>query len=934
MKRIRLPIAALSWAVLLGGFIHSVGIATAAPQDDDLGVQAALQRLEHTLLTNDETAYRALLADTIDSGQADDFAGNELRPGATRALVRERGRDALAGAPSGTGYRLVIDAFVESGDRARIATWRVDLRKCDDREWRVADLRRLSGVDNIYRLSINATRQFAATNFTLRSEDLELTLVEGSVFTIETDQGVTGFVLLGRGDMRFEPSSATEKGQVRIYNGADSLETRFDTAYIRVGAVDLHADLTQLVERPVDPRELRRAEQVFREESVKTFSLALGDLSPESWSLLPSAGDFLAEVHTRRFDKLTYSRARSESEDISLFDRRHQRKISAYSSAERVATHGRFYNEDDLVDYDILDYDLDVAVDPERQWIEGQATVRLETKAAFVSQLTMALAETLTVRSVVSDEYGWLFSVRVKNQNTLLVSLPRPLVRDTQITLRVAYGGRLSPQPPDRETLMPEQPSGDGRITRSQTGDILLSIEQAEPNYLYSSRSFWYPQAPITDYATAVMQISVPASLNCVGTGELASNSPTLVRGKQTSLNRRVYLFAATRPLRYLAFIVSRFTQAEQVTISFDDPAGEELAGDGPSDDDRSGSDLAREAWASADRRIPEPAAVLDITIQSNPGQQYRGREIAAQAAEIARFYQALVGDSPYESFTLALVESDLPGGHSPGYFAVLNVPRLDSPFAWRNDPASFRGYPEFFLAHELAHQWWGQAIGWANYHEQWLSEGFAQYFAALYSQERHGEGTFEGVLRHMRRWSLDQSDQGPVYLGNRLGHLRSESRVFRALVYNKGALVLHMLRGLIGDDAFFRGIRRFYTESRFQKTGTDQLRRAMEREALQPLERFFERWIYGSGLPRLTYTSRTESTPEGQELVVRFEQAGEIFDLPVTVTVQYQDRRTTDVLVPITERSVERRIPLDGPLRSVEISRNDGALAEVSRGH
>ena len=490
-------------------------------------------------------------------------------------------------------------------------------------------------------------------------------------------------------------------------------------------------------------------------------------------------------------------------------------------------------------------------------------------------------------------------------------------MRDTQITLRIAYGGRLSPQPPDRETLELAQRATDPRVTRNRNGEIYVTTEQSEPNYLYSSRSFWYPQAPISDYASATMRISVPASLNCVGTGELASGSPTLVRGKQASQNRRVYRFTATRPLRYLAFIVSRFTQAEQFAVVFDDPTG---------------GDPASDEIAPADVTNADEAAALDVTIQSNPGQQYRGREIAAQTADIARFYQTLIGDSPYESFTLALVESDLPGGHSPGYFAVLNQPRPDTPLAWRNDPASFQGYPEFFLAHELAHQWWGQAVGWANYHEQWLSEGFAQYFAALYSQQRHGDDTFAGVLRHMRRWSLDQSAQGPVYLGNRLGHLRNESRVFRALVYNKGSLVLHMLRRLIGDDAFFRGIRRFYAEARFQKTGTDQLRMAMEREAALPLGRFFERWIYGSALPRVAYSYRVEATAEGQDVVLHFEQSGEIFDVPLTVTIQYGDRRTIDVLVPVTERSVGARIALDGPVRSVDISRQDGVLAEVSK--
>jgi hypothetical protein len=398
----------------------------------------------------------------------------------------------------------------------------------------------------------------------------------------------------------------------------------------------------------------------------------------------------------------------------------------------------------------------------------------------------------------------------------------------------------------------------------------------------------------------------------------LAANSPTLVRGKQVSQNRKLYQFTATRPLRYLAFVASRFTQAEQTAITFDKAPG--------------GDDPTAGQAATGDTEIAGALTSLDVRIESNPGQQYRGREIIAQTADIARFYQALMGDAPYESFTLALVESDLPGGHSPGYFAVLNQPRPDTPFVWHNDPANFHGYPEFFLAHELAHQWWGQAVGWGNYHEQWLSEGFSQYFAALYAQHHHGDETFAAVLRHMRRWSIDQSAQGPVYLGNRLGHLRSESRVFRALVYNKGGLVLHMLRRLIGDEAFFRGIRRFYAESRFHKTSTDELRVAMERESGRPLERFFDRWIYGSTLPRVTFGYRIESTAAGQELVLHFEQSGELFDLPVTVTLQYADRRSVDVVVRVTDRTVDKRVALDGPLRSVEISRDDGMLAEVSK--
>jgi aminopeptidase N len=257
----------------------------------------------------------------------------------------------------------------------------------------------------------------------------------------------------------------------------------------------------------------------------------------------------------------------------------------------------------------------------------------------------------------------------------------------------------------------------------------------------------------------------------------------------------------------------------------------------------------------------------------------------------------------------------------------VLNNPLPVAPFIYRNDPAMFLNFPEFYIAHELAHQWWGQAVGWKNYHEQWLSEGFAQYFAALFARERRGEQAFRDVMRQFRRWAMDQSDQGAVYQGYRLGHIKNDSRVFRALVYNKGASVLHMLRRLMGDEAFFRGLRRYYAENRFKKAGTEDLQHAMEAEYGGSLERFFERWIYESGLPRVRYSTAVE----GQELVVRFEQLGDIFDIPVTVTLQYGDKNVEEV-VAITTTAMEKRIPIAGTLRGVEINADYGALGTFEK--
>jgi peptidase M1-like protein len=901
---------ALIVALALAFAVSDAPAAALAPQTPGDAVTAVLRRVEQILQRADAPGFLALLADSADREQALAFATFELQPGVTKAVVQERDRQPLAGTLPGNGYRLMLDVFEEYGTRARIATWRLDLKRTREAsapgemdEWRIADEERLNVVENLYRLALDPAKQYDAHDLTVAAEDIELTLAEGSVFVAAIDQGVTGVVLMGRGEVRFHPAPATEQGQVKIFCGAETLESRFDTAFIRMNPSDFErfVSKSQITARPVDPRDLRHADEVFHEESPKSFGLDLGDLTREPWSLLPSAGDFLAEIHTRRFDSLTYARSGSEAEDITLFDRKRHRNIAIYASLEKLARRGPFYNEDDLADYDILDYDIDLALTPDREWIDGRAKIRLKAKSYALGTVSLRLADPLVVQSIISDQYGRLFGIRVKNQNTIVVNLPNTVPRDTELALTITYAGRLAPQAADRETAG----AGAGQRGRIQED---APIVVAEPSFLYSSRSFWYPQGPISDYATATLRVSVPADLACVASGELAPGSPTLMPARDPAQTRKLYVFRAAQPLRYLAFLVSRFVRAEATTIVFDRT-------DAPDD-------------SGLPPFVGQNYSTMKLAVEANPRQQQRGRELADRAVGIAQYYASLLGDSPYPSFTLALIESELPGGHSPGYFAALNEPLPTSPFVWRNDPAAFTNFPEFFLAHELAHQWWGQAVGWRNYHEQWLSEGFAQYFAALYAQHQRGDETFVGVLRQLRRWGMSESDQGPIYLGYRLGHIRGESRTFRALVYNKGAAVLHMLRRLAGDDRFFRGLRRFYRASRFRKVGTEDFRRAMEQETGLPLERFFERWIYGSTLPKLKFSYRVE----GPDVVLHVDQIGDLFDVPVTVTLQYADRKSVDVVVAVTERAADLRVRLAGPLRTAEVNKDDGTLADFVR--
>ena len=880
---------ALAWAV------PAAGQAPAAAQPDP--VAPILTRLQASLQAGDREAFAALFSPAAEADLVEDFAASLLLPNIVRVAVQERDRTQLEGALPGDGHRLVVELFVETGGRARIFTVSLDVRRPaggDLDSWRIVSGEGLTSIEGLYRLAVSATTQFVARDLRITSEDFELVLAEGAVFPVEGEEGVTGLVLLGRGEMRFTPTPATERGQLRIFGGAETLVAPFDTAFVRVNPADYGSSVTtdRLVTTTVEPRLLRRAQEVFAREGPKSFSLDLADFSPETWYLLPPPNDFLADVMTRRWGTLTFARTAIQAEDITLFSRDRRRTISLYPSQAKIAARGRFYSDDALLEYDVLDYNIEAQIVPERQMIQGRARLALRIRTGGTNTLTVRLAEPLVVSNIVSLEFGRLLHLRVRGQNSIVINLPSTLLRDSDVTLVITYGGRLPTQDIDREAL---------QVAVPQPGADDFPGLMNEPNYLLSSRSYWYPQNPIGDYATATLRITVPPGQSVVASGQPAG--PTTEVSLRDLLNLpsgQVFVFRANEPLRYLALVVSRLTRVAEAVVQV------------TTDDGRPRRDRARNTVA--------------LAVEANPRQHARGRELLGTVEDVMRFYASIVGDAPYASVTVALLENDLPGGHSPGYFAIVNSPPAQSAVTWRNDPAAFAGFNDFFVAHELAHQWWGQAVGWKNYHEQWLSEGFAQYFAALYAQKTRGEDTFQNMLRQFRRWTLSESDEGPVHLGYRLGHIKEDGRIFRALVYNKGAGVLHMLRRLVGDEVFFRALRRFYDDWKFRKAGTDDVRLVFEEESGRPLDRFFERWIYGAELPVVRYRAAVEGT----DVVVRFEQlTPALFDLPVTVTVTYSNGRQQEVVVPVTEKEVVHRFHAAGPVRQIQVNRDNAALAE-----
>jgi hypothetical protein len=870
----------LALALALPAYAH----AQTAPAPND-GISRVMRELERVLLTADARGYNALLAERANT--SGDFHEEWLQAGVTRAVVQERLRAEILEVGKGLAYDVYVDVLTEFGRNARVGTFlvRIFRQSADSTEWRIARLNVLTTVRGLYRLSINPEKQYRIVNLALSAEDFELRVPSGVAFIAETDAGVTGIVILGRGEMIFSPTPMAEKGQVKIYSGSEAQTSRFEWVYLRAhpAEFDLRLDVSTFHTRDVDARDLRRAEAVFQENLPRSFGIDLADLSRERWSVIPKFGDLVAEMNTDRAH-LTYMKSVNDAEDIRFFDRTRNRTIAIYPSKAKLATRGPFFNEDDQVDFDIVNYDIDASFDPRREWIDGKATVLVTARRDPISSIVLTLAEPLTVRSVTSVRHGYLMALRVSGQDDIIINLPEPLRRDELLDLEFVYGGRLPAIPPEREAM------------EMQANDFFNV--QALPSYIYTGRSGWYPSGDVTDYATATMRLRVPEGYSTVASGLLDEGYPKTLP-PQGRIAWTEYRFSATQPVRYLGWATSRFVHVDAAPFSIPSTEGDDAPLTGAS------------------------YTFGEINVQSSGALTRKGRELFDETQRVMKFYGSVLSDIPYPSFTLAIVERDQPGGHSPPYFAVLSQPPPNTPISWRTDPAYFDGFPEFFLAHETAHQWWGQAVGWKNYHEQWISEGFAQYFAAMYAEHVKKDGVFRDVISQMSRWTIDRSDQGPVYLGYRLGHIRNDGRVFRALVYNKGALTLHMLRKLIGDDAFFRGLRRFYSTWRFKKAGTEDVKAAFELEGNRDLDLFFDRWIYGSTLPRLKFSYTTEPGA----VVVRIEQIGERFELPVTVTLKHATS-STDVTVPVIDQVTTQRIPIASPVRSVTVNEDDAAPA------
>ena len=198
-------------------------------------------------------------------------------------------------------------------------------------------------------------------------------------------------------------------------------------------------------------------------------------------------------------------------------------------------------------------------------------------------------------------------------------------------------------------------------------------------------------------------------------------------------------------------------------------------------------------------------------------------------------------------------------------------------------------------VAHEIAHQWFGDSVTESDWDDVWLSEGFATYFTLLFTEHYSGRDAFVAGLRESREVAIATEKKLP---GTSVIHdnLSDMSKVLNQLVYQKAGWVLHMLRGIIGTENFWAGIREYYRRYRDGHASTDDLRRVMEDASRQDLSWFFEQWLRRPTSPSLDGGWRYDAKAKQIEIEINQTQPGDPYRMPfeIGITIDGQPRPST----------------------------------------
>lgn len=485
--------------------------------------------------------------------------------------------------------------------------------------------------------------------------------------------------------------------------------------------------------------------------------------------------------------------------------------------------------------FDVKSYDITAQIDPQTKSISGETII--EARIIHPANLFVIDLDTPFKISNIS----LLNDINTKNlkferrEEKIWIQLPLTKQPGEFVSVKISYSGkpRIAPNPPWVGGFMWEK-TADG-------SDWITVACQGEGGDL------WYPvkDHPSDEPDNVSLHITVPENLYVASVGKLRNV-------KQNPDGTKTYYWFMSNPINNYN-VVLNIAPYKIIEQNYKSIAGE----------------------------------TFPIKFYALPESAEKAKDIVNQTVKFLRFYEKYLGPYPYRKEKLGIAETPHLGMEHSTIIAYGNKFKKDE-----------RGF-DWLMLHELGHEWWGNMVTVSDWKDMWIHEGFQAFMDSLYIEETKGR---EAYLKSMSNYKRRLQNKLPVaprqsLFSHQIYFLPPNYTTSNWDIYGKGALILHSLRYLIGDKAFFRGLRRMaYPERKIESitdgdqnrfVTTDDVKQIFEEESKTKLDWFFEVYLHQPKLPELI------SETIGNKLRIRWKTPGQmLFPMPVDVEMNGVSKR------------------------------------------
>lgn len=723
----------------------------------------------------------------------------------------------------------------------------------------------------------------SVNNLVLKRDAATFTLKSGEIYFMSPVEGRTvGAVFIGDGEVTLTPPTEIEKSSLSAFTKEPGLTEQFTQLVLRFSDKTFEEIKQSPSTKMGGGSQGTRARDLYREKENflrKELRLNMETRTLTDLYTPQRPGYFMAFIVGRRWSKLLFMLDPLgvpfvSPEEILLFSYGESDGgfWTAFHLADEYKNGTATSSEDNRV-FDISHHDLEGAISGTKIIATDLVTVR--PLIADTRVLPFELYATLRVKSV-QDEQGHELNFVQENKDEdadLAVIYPQALEMGKDYKVRIQY-------------------EGDGAIRDSGSG-----------NYILIPRSSWYPNNGGTqfgDRATFDIKIRYPKNSVLVGVGALSE--PETLDGD----SKIAKWTSGQTELAVAGFNYGRFKKKEVM----DKDAGYNI-------EVYANQDLPDEIKAVQRRieQIEDTGEKTGTNLRAISTTSMADSAIG-EAQNSVRIYNAYFGKLAYSRIAMTQQPAAGFGQAWPTlvfmpYSAFLDPTQRAQLYGSADTPGNFF---RIVAPHEIAHQWWGHMVGWKSYHDQWMSEGFAEFSASLYVQlVEKDTAKFISFWENQRRRIVESTAAtnnikpytiGPVTQGFRLSNAKTRA-AYQLLVYPKGAYILHMIRMMMfdhkgGGDAKFREMMTDFIASHYnQDVSTEDFKAIVEKHMLPSMDIdkngrmdwFFNQWVYGSEVPAYKLDYSIAPSGDGKAVVnLTVTQSGvkEDFAMLVPIYVDY----------------------------------------------